>query len=199
MLDALILAGGTGRRLGGTVKPELEVAGMRLLDRVLAAVEGCRRTVVIAPESVAVPAGVLRTLESPPSGGPVAGIAAGCAALQGQADPADGLLILACDMPGAAAVVAPLRSSFMTRPEGADGVIACDSSGRRQHLATVIAPAALGRALHEAPVRDRSMRSLLASLSLADVLLDGEDLEDVDTWQDHARWEQRLSGGRACP
>ncbi|MBB2922821.1 NTP transferase domain-containing protein [Cellulomonas cellasea] len=84
--DALVLAGGRARRLGGVSKPDVVVSGRRLLAHVLDAAEagpggGARRIVVVAPGSVAVPGGVLRTLEDPPDGGPVAGIAAGLAAL----------------------------------------------------------------------------------------------------------------------
>ncbi|GEA89892.1 hypothetical protein CCE01nite_38410 [Cellulomonas cellasea] len=84
--DALLLAGGRARRLGGVSKPDVVVSGRRLLAYALDAAAsgpggGARRTVVVAPGSVAVPGGVLRTLEEPPDGGPVAGIAAGLAAL----------------------------------------------------------------------------------------------------------------------
>ena len=75
--DAIVLAGGTGRRLGGVLKPQVTVRGRRLLDHVLDATAQARRVVVVAPETVPVPDGVVRTLEDPPHGGPVAGIAAG--------------------------------------------------------------------------------------------------------------------------
>ncbi|MBT0993411.1 NTP transferase domain-containing protein [Cellulomonas sp. DKR-3] len=78
--DAIVLAGGAGRRLGGAVKPEVRVAGVALVDRALAAVAGARRVVLVAPPDLA-RAGVPRTLEDPPLGGPVSGVAAGLAAL----------------------------------------------------------------------------------------------------------------------
>lgn len=88
-VDAIILAGGTGERLGGVSKADLDVSG-RLLDRVLEGlsplVDGT--VVVVAPESVSVPAGVVRTMEDPPGGGPLAGIGAGLEAL---GVPIDGL------------------------------------------------------------------------------------------------------------
>ena len=86
-LDVLVLAGGTGRRLGGASKPDVVARGARLLDHVLNGVAAVRsplgggRSVVVAPVEVEVPDGVLRTLEDPPLGGPVAGIAAGLARL----------------------------------------------------------------------------------------------------------------------
>lgn len=111
-LDVVVLAGGTGRRLGGASKPDVVARGARLLDHVLAGLSGLTdlaepasgaeptgrsapekrspavatvatvgRAVVVAPAEVALPAGVLRALEDPPLGGPVAGIAAGLARL----------------------------------------------------------------------------------------------------------------------
>ncbi|CAM5787549.1 DUF6457 domain-containing protein [Cellulomonas persica] len=99
--DAIVLAGGAGRRLGGAeagvVKPEVVVAGRALVDHVLAAVAGARRRVLVAPDAQVRP-GVLMALEDPPLGGPVAGIAAGVAALDAHpahtppAGPDDGAL-----------------------------------------------------------------------------------------------------------
>ena len=36
VVDVVVLAGGTGRRLGGAVKPDVVARGTRLLDHVLA-------------------------------------------------------------------------------------------------------------------------------------------------------------------
>ncbi|MHB1063439.1 MAG: molybdenum cofactor guanylyltransferase [Georgenia sp.] len=86
--DAIVLAGGTARRLDGVSKPDVELGGRRLLDHALAATSGARAVAVVAPDSVRVPEGVHRTLEDPPHGGPEAGIAAGIAALDaGAPDP----------------------------------------------------------------------------------------------------------------
>lgn len=194
--DAIILAGGTGERLGGVSKADLRLAGERLLDIVLEAVAPCREVVVVARDGVAVPPGVRRTLEDPPGGGPVAGIAAGLAALSPSSVPAgtdDGLvLVLACDMPGAAGAVPELLGAAGSRPPGADGVIAVHADGRRENLAVVATRGSLARALAEGGDRDRSMRSLLAQLSLVEqVIADDAALEDVDTWEQHARWESR--------
>ncbi|WP_165840672.1 NTP transferase domain-containing protein, partial [Streptomyces scopuliridis] len=45
--DAIVLAGGAAKRLGGADKPGVRVGGRSLLDRVLAACEGAARTVVV--------------------------------------------------------------------------------------------------------------------------------------------------------
>ena len=88
VVDVVVLAGGTGRRLGGAVKPDVVARGARLLDHVLAGLEQLRdrglplgHVCVVAPAAVDLPTGVLRALEDPPLGGPVAGIAAGLESL----------------------------------------------------------------------------------------------------------------------
>lgn len=218
-VDAIVLAGGTGRRLGGASKPDVVLAGERLLDRVLAAVAARRRICVVAPESVRLPAGVLRTLEDPPHGGPVAGISAGLAALAaaaGSPDAAgsgtgfggsgfadsdggsadrmtDAVLVLACDMPGAAQAVPALLGALQGAGD-ADGAIAVRPDGHRENLAFIARPDAIRAALDSGGDRDRSVRSLLAQLDLVDAVLPAAALDDVDTWEQHAAWEARLSG-----
>ncbi|WP_055712320.1 DUF6457 domain-containing protein [Streptomyces torulosus] len=74
--DAVVLAGGAARRLGGADKPGVRVGGRALLDRVLAACAGARTTVVVAdPRPTARP--VLWAREEPPGGGPLAALDAG--------------------------------------------------------------------------------------------------------------------------
>lgn len=47
LYDAVVLAGGAAKRLGGADKPGLTVGGLALLDRVLVACRGARTTVVV--------------------------------------------------------------------------------------------------------------------------------------------------------
>ncbi|MEE6294661.1 molybdenum cofactor guanylyltransferase [Georgenia wangjunii] len=192
--DAVVLAGGTARRLGGASKPDVELSGRRLLDHALDATAGARRTVVVAPASVAVPPGVLRTLEDPPHGGPVAGIAAGLDALE-SAGTTDGgapapaplpalVLVLACDVPGAAGAVPGLVRAALASPGGACLV---DADGRRQWLVGVYRRAALRTRLAAlAGGRDVGVRALLGDLPLAEVRARGSESTDVDTWSDLA-------------
>lgn len=227
----IVLGGGEGRRLGGVSKPDLLLGGRRLLDRVLDAGSGCAPLVVVAPDSVEVPSGVLRTLEDPPAGGPVAGIAAGLALLRaheegqsagdlgnGSADGPRDVLVVACDLPGAAGFIGPLQaarakfveprtpgvSSGPDGPDGSagpdvrtdahaacDGVIAAHADGRRELLAVLADRAALEASIREGGARDRSVRSLLAPLALESVLVPEVAMEDVDTWEQHAAWERR--------
>ena len=78
--DVVVLAGGTGRRLGGVDKGGLVVGGAALLDRVLQASAAARHTVVVG-EPRATGRVVHWAREDPPGGGPLAGLAAGLTAL----------------------------------------------------------------------------------------------------------------------
>ncbi|NLW14233.1 MAG: NTP transferase domain-containing protein, partial [Trueperella sp.] len=67
----VILAGGTAKRLGGVSKPDLDIAGRRLIDIVfdqLDAIGFTGQRIVVAPADVDVPRGVQLTLEDPPHG-----------------------------------------------------------------------------------------------------------------------------------
>ncbi|MCW2606336.1 MAG: molybdopterin-guanine dinucleotide biosynthesis protein, partial [Frankiales bacterium] len=66
--DAVVLAGGSGRRLGGVDKPGLLVDGTSLLDRVLGAVARAGTVVVVGPERPAARP-VVWAREDPPGGG----------------------------------------------------------------------------------------------------------------------------------
>lgn len=200
--DALVLAGGRARRLGGVSKPDVVVGGRRLLAHVLGAVDGpdVRRVVVVGPDTLALPTGVTRTLEEPPDGGPVAGIAAGLAALRDGAEP-EWVLVLACDLPRVAGAVPRLVAAASPRATGAssqarDGVVLVDDDGRDQPLVGLYRRAALDDALARLDaasgssvdgrggVRGASVRALVDALDLvrlADVEHHGVD---VDTWTD---------------
>ncbi|KRV47381.1 hypothetical protein AQ490_07935 [Wenjunlia vitaminophila] len=96
--DAIILAGGQARRLGGVDKPGLRVGGSSLLERVLGACAGAARLIVVGPpRPVAEPhtaASVRWTRENPPGGGPLPALAAGLELVT-----ADLVLLLAADLP----------------------------------------------------------------------------------------------------
>ena len=104
--DAVVLAGGQGRRLGGVRKPALDIGGRRLLDIALDAVAGAETTVVVG---AALP--TARTgewiQETPAGGGPVAALAAAMPLVRSAT-----VVVLAADLPfiTAAAVDALLRS-----------------------------------------------------------------------------------------
>ena len=93
MYDALVLAGGQARRLGGTDKPAALVGGLSLLDRVLAACADATRTVVVGPER-ATARPVVWTREQQAGSGPVPALRAGLTEVT-----ADRVVLLAADLP----------------------------------------------------------------------------------------------------
>lgn len=90
----IVLAGGTGERLGGTSKAMLRAGERTLLEHTVQALEQIGHEgpiVVVSPEDLALPApSMLRTSEDPPYGGPAAGIGAGLAAVPSAPIPAGG-------------------------------------------------------------------------------------------------------------
>jgi molybdopterin-guanine dinucleotide biosynthesis protein A len=91
--DAIVLAGGAARRLGGADKPALSVGGRPLLDRVLAACPDAAVTVVVGPGRPTRRA-VVPALEDPPGGGPLAALDAGL-----RHTTAPTVLVLSADLP----------------------------------------------------------------------------------------------------
>ena len=104
----------------------------------------------------------------------------------------DALLVLACDMPGIDAALPALLGGFR-----GDGAIAVDR-GRRQQLAIVVDPGVLAAALAELlTVTDASMRALLAPLDLVEVPVPDGTTDDIDTWDDAARFGAVPTAGAA--
>ncbi|WP_425953868.1 molybdenum cofactor guanylyltransferase [Xylanimonas sp. McL0601] len=181
--DAVVVAGGRGSRLGGLRKPELSVGGRRLVDVALAAAAEARRCVVVG--DVPVPAGVLRTREDPPYGGPVAAVAAGMALLAG--DHAPWTLLLAGDLPDAEAAVARLLAAGADPDD--DGLCLLDPGGRLQWLLGVYRTSALlARLSDRGDPPLTAMHRLLSPLRLRGVDPSGARVDDVDTPEDAARW-----------
>ena len=196
--DAVILAGGRATRLGGTAKPLVEVAGRTLLQSALDAASGADRIVVVGP--VPVPPGVLRTVEDPPFSGPAAALTAGLAALVeagGPGESAQWTLVLAADLPRAAAAVPELLSVAAAEP-AADGVCFHDAQSHPQWMLAVYRSAALREAVSAVSTTDLSMRRLLAPLTLVTIPGEATDIADCDTWQDiEAARERALDGTTA--
>ncbi|MET7331844.1 NTP transferase domain-containing protein [Nonomuraea sp. NPDC005650] len=108
--DAVILAGGEARRLGGADKPGLTVGGRSLVEHVVAAVAGARTTIVVGPERP-IP-GVAFAREDPPRSGPVPALAAGLNEVS-----APWVVLLAGDLPFmTASHVTALLNAATTQP-----------------------------------------------------------------------------------
>jgi molybdopterin-guanine dinucleotide biosynthesis protein A len=180
---AIVLAGGAGRRLGGVDKAGVVLGGRTLLDRALAAVAGAAHVVVVGPERAA--DGVVWTREDPPGGGPVAGLAAGLAAV---AD-VDFVAVLAVDQPGVtASTVDRLRAAV----GAASGAVLVDD-GHLQWLAGVWRTSVLRAAMPAEPA-GVSLRSVLRPLVPAEVPARPGEADDVDTRADLATLHKRHTG-----
>ncbi len=193
-LDAILLAGGRGSRLGGAVKPLLELDGVTLLQRAVTAATdaGARRVTVVA--AVLDPALAVHWVrEDPPYSGPAAAVVEALA--DSVADDADWMLLLACDLPRAGEAVARLTAALPLLPADADGVCLGDASGRPQWLAGLYRTAALrGTAgqLRDAGA-DAPVRALMADLAIT-VIAGGDASHDIDTWDDYEREKEHLNG-----
>ncbi|WP_254185274.1 molybdenum cofactor guanylyltransferase [Nocardioides panacis] len=180
-LGAVVLTGGTAARMGGADKAALQVDGVTLLERSLAATVGVAEVVVVG-EQVPTSRSVRWTREEPPGGGPAAGLLAG---LDRFATPPDLVVVLAVDMPRVnGGTVARLTWAVEADPE-VDGAVLVDADGRRQTLAAVYRHAALTAARPADPADDHGLpvRRLLAALRLVEVPAVGDEARDVDTWE----------------
>jgi molybdopterin-guanine dinucleotide biosynthesis protein A len=177
VFDAIVLAGGTARRLGGADKPQLRVAGRSLLDRAVAAVAEAERIVVVGPVQP-VDGAVTFCREDPPGGGPVAALAAGLPATS-----ADLVVVLAADLPWIAPAIPLLVGAVR---DGGPAVLV-DASGRPNHLAAAWPRRQLGAALDRLGVpTGAAMRALVADVAPVHVQDTGGWGRDCDTWDDLA-------------
>lgn len=196
-MAAMVVGGGGGERLGGVSKPDLVLGGVRLIDRVCAALGEVAGAGVVAvvPPAVRVPAVVARTLEDPPGGGPLAGIDAGLAALSVGAD--TWVVVVSVDCPGIGDVLRALLRDPL--PADSDGRIlrGGDPEPFDQYLMGVYRAGALCRVIDEAVVRHGSARGMgvrrvLRALTLERVDVSADVCRDVDTPEDLAWWESYI-------
>lgn len=100
----LILAGGRGERLGGAIKSELVVGGVRLLDRVAARLSWCEPLLVAHGRMNPALLGLSDAMHPVPDlpgeyAGPLAGFAGAVAYLATQAEPPKLMICAAVDAP----------------------------------------------------------------------------------------------------
>ena len=182
--EAIVLAGGLGRRLGGADKAVLELASQSLLSRALNAVRGAEQITVVGPPRD-LPAHIRSRSEDPPGGGPVAAVAAVIDLVE-----TDVVVVLACDMP----FVSAADTGRLVEAVGdSDAAMFRDAAGRRQFLAAAYRSAALQRAIGElGTVHGAAMRDVVSRLTVTDVTADPETTLDIDTWDDIARSREIL-------
>ncbi|MFF8732672.1 NTP transferase domain-containing protein [Streptomyces sp. NPDC015171] len=187
--DAVVLAGGAARRLGGADKPGVRIGGRTLLDRTLAACADARTTVVVAaPRPTARPVRWAR--EEPPGGGPVAALEAGL-----RLTTAGHTVVLSADLPFLGQDTLR-RLLTAVQDTGADGALLTDADGRDQPLVAAYRTAALRRELtalataHGA-LAGLPLRRLTGALRLTRVP-DPLASFDCDTWDDIADARARI-------
>ena len=195
---AVVVAGGASRRLNHVPKASLSDGKNTLLGCALEAVAAASPRVVVGPESLPLPSGVLRTREDPPFSGPAAAIHAGleCIAAdceRSQTPVPNWCLILGVDTPRiapavqqliAAARAAEQSSVGQTAPAGSEasagfwGV----AEGIYQPLVGIYRFEAI-RSVFSTGTTDASVRSFLRRLNPAAVEMSAADTADVDTWE----------------
>ncbi|MFD7874030.1 NTP transferase domain-containing protein [Streptomyces sp. NPDC059766] len=193
--DAVVLAGGGARRLGGADKPGVRVGGRTLLDRVLGACADARTTVVVAdPRPTARPVRWAR--EDPPGAGPVAALDAGL-----RHTTAEHVVVLSADLP----FLAPgtvRRLLRVLRSSGTDGALLTDADGREQPLVAAYRVRSLrhglralaeGHSAHDGRggLVGLPLRRLTGGLDLTRVP-DPVASFDCDTWDDIAAARSRI-------
>ena len=192
---SIVLAGGAARRLGGVDKPAICVAGVPMIERVLAAAVPFGRTLVVGADCALDAVPTVR--ESPPGGGPVAAIGAAFDAVGGEL--IDVVAILAGDLPLLdAPAIADLRA--VAARGWVDGAIYVDSDGRPQWLCGAWRTASVAtRLVALADIRGRldgaAIRELFGGLAVAEVThIDGPPpWFDCDTEDDIRRAEEWLT------
>lgn len=175
--SVVILAGGTGARLGGVDKAGVEYAGVTLLEHCLDACLDASEVVVVgSPVPTTRPVTFVR--EDPPYGGPAAGLLTGLGSFLRVPTQ---LGILAVDMPH---VTAYTFRRLRRAAAGHDGAALHGPDGRRQ-LALVVDPAMLKAVAPDYELwHGLALHQLLGPLDLAEVESKGEEAHDIDGFED---------------
>ncbi|WP_327710133.1 molybdenum cofactor guanylyltransferase [Streptomyces sp. NBC_00464] len=188
--DAIVLAGGAAKRLGGADKPGVRVGGRALLDRVLGACAGAGTTVVVGGRRPTTRA-VTWAREEPQGGGPLAALGAGVRHTK-----AEHVLVLSADLPflGADTVGSLLEAADQRDAEGA---VCTDQDGRDQPLVAVYRAEPLRRELaliatEHGGLAGLPLRLLTHELTLSRVAADPLASFDCDTWEDIASARARI-------
>ncbi|MEC3979972.1 molybdenum cofactor guanylyltransferase [Amycolatopsis sp. H20-H5] len=172
----IVLAGGAARRLSGVDKPALEVGGMSLLARALAALSEADPVIVVGPSRPGFD-GVVWAREDVVGAGPVAALAAGLAALPAHVEL---VALLAADLPG---VRRSTVDKVLAAVGEAAGAVLLDEAGHRQWLLGAWRVSALRDALPDV-VENASLRRTLGALEIVDVPAEPGESADVDTPED---------------
>ncbi|MEO9240688.1 MAG: NTP transferase domain-containing protein [Jatrophihabitantaceae bacterium] len=189
--DAIVLAGGQGRRLRGSgaagiAKATLPLAGWPLVDHVLLAASGATNRIVAGPKRIAL-ASPQFCREDPAGSGPVAAIAA---ALHLVRQPV--VAVLAADLPFIGPALSTLRDCVTLGPRQA--AVLVDTTGQSNYLASMWQTAALHQALDRlGEPANRPVRELYRDLDVARAPDYDANGADCDTPDDLAIARERVS------
>jgi molybdopterin-guanine dinucleotide biosynthesis protein A len=175
VFDALVLAGGAGKRMGpGAAKIDLAVGGATLFERAVAAVEAAGIMVVVGPRRPVDRAAIFTT-EMPAGSGPAAAIAHGL-----QFVTADVVVVLAADVPFAQTAVPRLVDALLAEP-AADAAMIVDANGRRQPLIAAYRLHSLRAVAGARDWTDQPVRALIETLEVVEISAVGPEALDCDT------------------
>ena len=146
-LGIVVLAGGRSTRMGAD-KAQVTVDGRRLIDRLWNSLPSHCPRVAVASKNLGVPT----VSETPPFGGPVAGIAAGLIELE-----TEWVAVLAVDAPGSAALLPQLAEAI----GGADCAVVVNAEGFDEPLCVLWRQASLLAAMAQTGTRNMPAGSLL--------------------------------------
>ena len=194
-VSAIVLAGGSSRRLDGVDKPMLTVAGRSLLSRTFDSLHasGVTSIVVVGPErELVVPDGVVCVQESPQGAGPAAATLCGVEALTCDADAL--VIVIAADLPLVGQTLTPLiLSADDAVARGHDGAM-LRAEGHDQYLAHCARYGALVSASQGDAMVNAPMKQLIDRLDLERVDVEAHTVLDTDTWQAVAEARRALGG-----
>ena len=137
----------------------------------------------------------------------LAGLAAGLSELDAGGSSAEWTLLASCDLANPLPALGRLLAawSFAVRSEEVttdehDGWCLADADDRPQWLLGIHRTSTLRRALERlGSPRDRSLRELFAEATLVTLPASRDDVADIDTWAELARWAERLEHPQDAP
>lgn len=203
LVGIVVLAGGTGQRLGGAEKSLLPLQGYPLWRWMVASLARAGLAqlprVLVTPRLSAIDArGFAQTCEEPPRSGPAAAVVTGAHFLQADSSaptwcPDDYLAVLPVDAPLSALALPLLLASASTtaREDGAALAFMAQAQGQVQRVTGIMSATHLG-ALTAGDYRNCSMRRLLETFSLHQVPVPPHLVIDIDTPADRQRMVQAL-------
>lgn len=187
-LDVIIVAGGRGERVDGRDKATIRVDGQRLIDILLDEVSligDLMQVVVVSSRQPELRPGVKLVAEDPPFSGPASAVAAGVAALAGEASTETA--ILAVDAPQSATLIPDLRAELHSAEESPDAAIIEQSDGVLQPLCAVWRTAALHQVMDTLDTEGLAARQLVGHAHVVKVAGDGAE-RDYDTLAELAEY-----------